>query len=348
MSEFILKNYCEPKFLKTNEMSCNCSTFIMNGKRYLISRNVSYFLGEDSGYLIDGKYHSKNYLYEFNKNNELKLVKEMNTLDANNNCRYFGLEDVRTINWNDEIYFSCTKVLGNTDTATMCFGKIDDNLNFTNLREFKTNNRREKNWVPIEDNPFTYVYSFQPLKFVNILENKFYEWNNQFNKNFSGSTPVIKYKDWQMTIVHSKNKTYHYIHNFVLLDKKFNVIQISNDFTFFGNRTEFCCDLKYNNGKIQIITSVNDGLSYCFEFDEVFLNKIFNKELNDNVQKEELYNRFLSDSLKINAPEFSAIQALWATDKELLKEAIVLNHEKSKLYINDKIKIQNILLNKLK
>lgn len=348
MNTFILSNYIKPIFLKTKDMSCNCSVFYKNGKKYLLSRNVSYLLGKNYCHVINDKCHTRNFLYEFTKNNTLKFIKEMNTLNADSNCKYFGLEDVRTITWNNDIYFSCTKVLGNTDTATMCFGKIDDELNFINFKEFRTNCCKEKNWVPIENNPFVYIYSFSPLTFVNVKEKRFYEIHNDIKEKYSGSTQVIKYNENFLTLVHYRTKANEYFHKFILFDKNFKVLKISNDFSFFGNRVEFCCDIKYENNKIKIIASINDGLSYYFELADEFLQKTFNNELDNNTFNNDVYNKFLIDSFEIKSPEFSTVQALGANDEELITQAIILNYKKSNLPINEKNKIQKLLLKKLK
>jgi len=348
MSKFILSNYIEPVFLKTNEMSCNSSTFKKNGKRYFISRNVTYFISKNTSALLDGRYHTRNFLYEIDDDGTLHFIKEMNTLNASNNCRYFGLEDVRTITWEDKVYFSCTKVLGNTDAATMCFGEIDDNLNFVNIKEYPTNVKREKNWAPIESMPFTYIYSFSPFKIVNIQERRMYDGPSYFNVKFSGSSPVIEYKDKLLALVHTKTRDWQYHHYFILMDKDLKPIKISEPFTFFGNKTEFCVDVKLHNDKICIMSSVNDGLSYMFEIDDSMLERILNKDLTDNNSKTNVYDRFLNDSLKMNAPEFISLQALYANNKLNIAEAIVLNHDKSRLPFYKKADIQRKLLEKLK
>ena len=63
MSKFILSNYIEPVFLKTNEMSCNGSTFKKNGKRYFISRNVTYFISKNTSALLFDKVYFPNRCY---------------------------------------------------------------------------------------------------------------------------------------------------------------------------------------------------------------------------------------------------------------------------------------------
>lgn len=347
MSKFLLCNYVKPIFIKTNEISCNCSTFVRNNKRYLISRNVTYFLSGATGTLLNNCYHTNNFLYDFTDVNKPVFIKELNSLTESNNCRYFGLEDIRTIDWNGTTYISCTKVLGNTDTATMCFGQLNDKFELVNLQEHKTACRREKNWVPVETKHFTYVYAFEPLKFFNLHDKCFVNGEKTFKMKVSGSTPVIKYNDYLLTLVHTKNSTCDYEHRFAVLTNDFKLVKLSEPFQFFGNKTEFCCDLKYVNGNIQLIAAVNDGLSYYFEFSDDVLLQILEDKLTDNTQHSNIYNTFLKNSVEIKAAEFAPMQALYADDKELIAQAIILNHDKSRLDMIQRVRLQAQLLKKL-
>lgn len=343
MFQFILSNYIKPILLKTNEGACNCSTFYENGKRYLISRNVSYYLAHDIAMLKDGKYHTKNFLYELNNDYSLTPIKELETLNADNNCKYFGYEDIRTINWNNKNYFLCTKVYGNTDTGTMCFGEIE-NCTLTNIKEIKTQNRREKNWAPIENEPFNAIYSNSPGKKIDLKTNKFYDLPN--NIKISGSTPIIKYNNYNIALVHVKDSRLIYYHYFVLYDKNYKIIKISKPFSFFGVKTEFCCDIKYINNNFEIFMAVNDGISYVFKLPEDMLCDIFEDKLDKNIPNYN-YDDFFEDAIKINAWEVASLHSIYARKKENIKLAIEINHNKSQLHINQKALIQKTLFNNL-
>ena len=338
--KFILSNYTTPILLRTNESSCNCSTFIENGKRYLISRNVSYSIVKDKSFLYDGKWHTKNFLYEIKDNYDLSFIKELETINGSNNCRFFGYEDIRTINWNNQNYFLCTKVHGNDDTGTMCIGEIK-NCSLTNIKELKTQNRREKNWAPIENEPFNALYS--QYKKINLNNLKLYSLSNDFKA--SGSTPVIKFNSYNLAIVHIRNKNV-YQHYFVLYDCDYKIIKVSEPFSFFGNNTEFCCDMKFNNNVLEIFMSVNDGISYIFRLPETMIFEIFENKLTNSVCNNDIFEKFFEDAVKIQAWNVAAVQALAVNKKENLETAIEINHEKTTLNLQHKKEIQRVLLTK--
>jgi predicted GH43/DUF377 family glycosyl hydrolase len=340
---FILSNYVQPILLKTNEGSCNCSTFTENGKRYLISRNVTYYLVQNQSYIIDGKYHTKNFLYELLNDYSLKPIKELETITGNNDCIYFGLEDIRTVKWNNSNYFLCTKVHGNTDDGTMCLGEIK-NCSLTNIKEIKTTNRREKNWAPIEVEPFNAIYSNHPGKKIDLKDASFYDLPN--NEKVSGSTPLVKYDNYNLAIVHTKDENFTYYHYFVLYDKNYTIVKKSEAFSFFGNKTEFCCELKCNNDNIEIFMSVNDGISYVFNLSKSLVKDILENNLDNNTFNDSVYDKFFEDAVKIHAWNVAAVQALAVHAKDNLELGIQINHEKASLNPQDKAKIQKQLLGK--
>lgn len=319
MSNFILSNYVEPILLKTRENSCNCSSFELNGKEYIISRNVSYYLGEDISFLVNDRFTTRNFLYEvINNEGDLKFIKELKSPLGDKNSRWYGYEDIRTMKWGDEVFFSCTTCNGNVDDGTMTFGKIVD-LDLHVLKQIRTSNRREKNWVPIELVPNSYVYSFDPLVIVNTESEIFTGRREWKGMHISGSSPLIEYNDRYLALVHKKSRDCVYTHKFIELDGNMNVVRESDEFSFFGAKTEFCVDIRMINGRIRILPSVNDGLSFIFEVTSEQMESILNREFRNN-KKSNIYDLFYACSRFISK-EVAVVSAIYSSSSENKEDA---------------------------
>lgn len=340
----VLSNHIEPLLLKTNEASCNCSLFEYRNKTYLISREVSYFTCDTCGFVLNGKYHTTNHLYEVGPNYELTKCKVLSApLNAGMGFTYNGLEDIRTIPWGSSVYFLCTKVYGNTDSGVMCYGRIVD-LQLCELTEVPTTCRREKNWMPIETMPFKCIYSTNPYSLID-LKNKNRTSLIGFDRKFSGSSPVVKYKDDRLiSLVHIKDSDCRYTHYLVLYDKDLKPVRISQPFSFFGNRTEFCCCLQVKGSDIILLPSVNDGTSYVFTLSDSLVSELFDSALPNSHKNPALYDRLFTDALAINANEVAATAACLANNPEYVAKAIMYNHSKSMLDLKSKIRRQHILI----
>jgi hypothetical protein len=71
--------------------------------------------------------------------------------------------------------------------------------------------------------------------------------------------------------------------------------------------------MKIINGVVRLLPSVNDGLSYSFEFDFDLLENVLNRELTDN-RKAYWYNQIATDAKNISKEVF-AISALYSSDR---------------------------------
>lgn len=344
MSSVILSKYVTPILLKTDEASCNCSLFSHSNKTYLISREVSYYTCDTCGFTMKGKYHTTNHLYEIDANYNVKKVKVLSApFNSGLSYVYNGLEDIRTIEWNGYVYFLCTKVLGNSDKGVMCYGRIID-LSLCDLKEIPTSCRREKNWMPIEIEPFNCIYNTQPYLKINLKTKQLVNLSG-FSNKFSGSSAVVKYKDNKLiSLVHTKDSKCRYTHYFVIYDENLKPLQVSQPFSFFGNRTEFCCSLKVTDTGVVVIPSVNDGVSYVFDISMEFLSKLFNGELLVGERDPNLYDKLYVDAKTINAMEVAVTAACLALNKSYIAEAIMYNHNVSGLDLRSKIRRQHILL----
>ena len=341
-----LSNYVQPKLLNTHEQSCNCSMFQCGSNTYLISRCVTYFLSESYGFVANNQVHTTNYLYEIDRDFNLQKVKALtNPYVSMTDVKYNGLEDIRTINWDGTNYFLCTKVLGNSDEATMCYGQIStDTLDLVNITECRTNNSREKNWAPIETSPFRCMYSHHPLTKINITTMNTCKLGDGIS-SIRGSSAIIRYNSNSLiSLVHTKDISCKYVHRLVMYDNDLHIVAISQPFTFMGARTEFCSLLKIIPDGILLLPAINDGISYAFSIPTEIVTKLFQNQLNNSNVDPKLYNKLVIDALTNKAYEVAATSACMATDKHLIAAAIKYNYECSDMDFTNKCKRQDILM----
>ena len=348
MRVITLRNYVEPQLLRTQEQSCNCSLFNLNSKTFLISRCVTYFLCDTHGFVMNDKFHTTNFLYEVDTNFNLRKIKELNNpYKAQQQVKYNGLEDIRTINWDGSIYFLCSKVIGNSDAATMCYGKFStDTLDLGDLNEVKTQNAREKNWAPIEIEPFNCMYSHSPATIINLHTRTKQTIGNGIS-GIRGSSAIVRYDDNTLvSLVHTKDSSFKYVHQLIKYNNQLQVIAVSQPFTFLGAKTEFCCTLKVTPTGILLIPSVNDGISYIFNLPSEFANKLFNHQLDNDWVDPNLYNKLFFDAISNTAYEVAATAACLSTDKTQIAASVKYNYERSPIDLLNRYRRQNALIDR--
>lgn len=348
MRVITLRNYVEPQLLRTQEQSCNCSLFNLNSKTFLISRCVTYFLCDAHVFVMNDKFHTTNFLYEVDANFNLRKIKELNNpYKSQQQVKYNGLEDIRTVNWDGSIYFLCSKVIGNSDAATMCYGKFStDTLDLGDLNEVKTQNAREKNWAPIEIEPFSCMYSHDPLTTINLHTHTKQTIGNGIS-GIRGSSSIVRFDDNTLiSLVHAKDASFKYAHQLVKYNNQLQVIAVSQPFTFLGAKTEFCCTLKVVPSGVLLIPSVNDGISYVFNLSSELVDKLFNHQLDNDWVDPNLYNKLFLDAIANTAYEVAVTAACLSTDKKQIVASVKYNHEHSPIDLMNRYHRQTALINR--
>lgn len=197
---------------------------------------------------------------------------------------FTGLEDIRLVVWNDILYgigFRPDVINGKVITQL-----IEYNDDFTINRSWfiNTNKGMEKNWQPVEDKPFTFIYDPDKsvLLTLNIDNLQIADDNNMptvineiqtpdFTYALSGSSQVIKLDDERyISICHTShryigNDLYtHWVYNhyFVVYDKDMNKIWVSEPFRFVSDCMEFTCGMCKHNGDLCISFSMYDGVAH--------------------------------------------------------------------------------------
>lgn len=208
---------------------------------------------------------------------------------------FTGLEDVRLVVWNDILYGIGFRpdVIQNKVIAQLI--EYNDDFTINHSWFLNTNKYMEKNWQPVEDKPFTFMYDPDKSSLLVLDIDKLHvaDDNNMptiineiqtqdFTHILSGSSQVIKLtNDWYLSICHTShrykdgNMYDHWVYNhyFVIYDKDMNKVWQSVPFRFVCDCMEFTCGMCGNNDNIYISFSMYDGITHLLSIPiDNFLN----------------------------------------------------------------------------
>jgi hypothetical protein len=295
---------------------CNPSVLNKEGEIIINLRNINYVLHHSE----QGKYehswgplcylHGENDQRLFTKNifctlNENLEVVKFDTIDTflfdqNPLWEFVGLEDGRLVNWNNEIYLSGVR----RDTTTNGQGRMElSKISQKNNKVFETERKRipapppdtsycEKNWMPVLNQPFTYVKWTNPTEVVKFdvetgsCDTIFLSDHKPFHtKDLRGGSQVLPLGDKYLAVVHEVDlfnseagrKNAVYLHRFVLWDQRFNLIDVSDSFSFMGGKIEFCCGIAEKNENLIITFGFQDNAAFIASFPKKMLS-LFLKE----------------------------------------------------------------------
>ncbi|MFO0989660.1 MAG: hypothetical protein U1F37_20285 [Alphaproteobacteria bacterium] len=200
----------------------------------------------------------------FQLDSELRLLSERLLDDAllRQQCPLaaYGIEDMRLFDFNGEIYgigagISPIREIGpNALRVTQILVRIEDGA----VRQFWTlpsprGAGHEKNWTPVvRDGKLYLAYSLMPLVMI-----EFDQGGMSFSKAaiegvnlafaLRGGSPFVEYGDKFVSLAHTpsrsiKNKLF-YTHRFVLMNRDFEIVEISEEFFLRRRGIEFCAGL---------------------------------------------------------------------------------------------------------
>lgn len=252
----------------------------------------------------DGHLRTKNYLCEINDNGFVSKLINTEKFDKEPLWEFVGLEDARLVRWNGKLYGTGVR----RDTTTngqgrMELSELDEDGNEISRVRIKApgddSSYCEKNWMPILDMPYHYVKWCEPVEVVKAnpetgeCESVLFkhqpadlEYYNTNNMHIRGSSQVIPWGEYRIAITHlcelwineKKQKSgAGYFEQFIVWDKDWNIIKMSEPFRFAGFGVEFTNGLAYDNGKFYIPFALQDNFSYMIEINEdIISNFIFN------------------------------------------------------------------------
>jgi predicted GH43/DUF377 family glycosyl hydrolase len=289
----------------------NPSIINIKNNLYINLRNVNYTLFHSETRNTEHQYGPLCYLHPEHDpvlktyNILCKLNKKFNieyfsTIDTSNFdeiplWEFIGLEDARIVNWNNKLYLNGVR----RDTTTNGQGRIElSEISFDNLLAKEISRIRipstqpdqsycEKNWMPILDKPYHWIKWTNPTELVYYNNHQTQQicLKNKVISNsldLRGGSQVIPYKEFYLAIVHetelyftdTDKKNVEYYHRFILWDKNFNILTISDRYKFMNGKIEFCCGLCEYKNLFLITFGFQDNCSYLLGCDKTFINKI--------------------------------------------------------------------------
>jgi hypothetical protein len=263
---------------------------------------LSYLHPED-----DLKLRTKNAYTSDYGNVDFEFI-DTSLLDVEPMWEFVGLEDARIVVWEGKTYLCGVR----RDTTTNGVGRME----LSEIVDGKEVNRYrieppqgytycEKNWMPVVDMPFHFVKWTNPTEVVKVnietltsetIVNSMQPLASKLERDIRGGSQVISYKEYYIALVHEvklwhnekSNKDGQYYHRFVVWDKEWNIVHLSEDFKFFGANIEFSCGMVFANDNFHISFGFQDSSSYLLsvpaDFIEYFIG--FSNE-KPKVQKEE-------------------------------------------------------------
>lgn len=223
-----------------------------------------------------------NYVAELNDNLEITNYTQVNTtsFDTPPKWEFIGLEDARIFRW-DKLYLCGVR----RDTTTngqgrMELSELDENFKEISRRRLPApidTSYCEKNWVPVLDQPYTFIKWTNPTEVVNvehevkttILKNNYRE----LPRDLRGSSHVIPYKDKYIAIMHEValynsqqgQKDATYLHRFVVWNKEWDIEYIGEPFSFLGGEIEFCTGATLYKDSLLVSFGHHDNSAYILK-----------------------------------------------------------------------------------
>lgn len=196
-----------------------------------------------------------------------------------------GLEDVKAISCTDGVVRGLATVVNwRTGVQEMVLASLDERNYLRDVRhihgEMVSQNRNEKNWMPVELHDGLYaVYSVNPLCVLKIHDDGLATaihhgvGRHDLPKTMRGSSPGVRWAGSKfLFVVHDVNEckgltAYH--HRFICMDlERFSVEHVSMPFYFQGQQVEFCCGLLDDGPRILLSYAIGDARAFVAQVDK--------------------------------------------------------------------------------
>jgi hypothetical protein len=263
----------------TNHYPCNPSV-VISGNRLMASyRGCNYSHTKPHGFVY-GSWasavpDSQNYIAQISDEFTCKSVDfiEDRHVRAREDC-LDSLEDLRLFEWRGEIYTigvgtNWRPVLEKAapkQQSTIIFGKLHGKA-FNPVSSFKTNRHAEKNWMPwvIADRLY-FIYATHPLTILeySLDKNSLKKVETKSETTLppaSGSSCMVPFEGNFIGVIHAKvpmGKRMQYRHRLFLASGKFEILGVSEEFSFEGRNIEFCAGIAAGDGVFYLSYGVLD------------------------------------------------------------------------------------------
>lgn len=212
-------------------------------------------------------------------------VIDTSILDETPLWEFVGLEDGRLVEWDGKLFLVGVR----RDTTTNGVGRMElSEISRKNNKAIEISRKRipapppdnsycEKNWMPVLDRPYTFV------KWTNPTEVAEFDPENGTCKtivltdqkpfhtgDLRGGSQVIALDGYYLALVHevylykseAGRKNADYKHRFVVWNRDFELVEVSDIFKFMDAKIEFCCGMAACEDKLLITFGFQDNAAY--------------------------------------------------------------------------------------
>lgn len=179
----------------------------------------------------------------------------------------------------------------------------------------------EKNWMPVLDMPYHFVKWSNPAQVVKVnpltrMSETVFMGNSVIPgvRDFRGGSQVVPWKNYRICLLHEVNlfnnklqqKDASYFHRFLIWDKNWNVVGMSEPFSFMDGEIEFGCGLTFYKGDMLVTFGFQDNAAFILRIPENMIDEVIGMKkiifywgrMNDNTKLkkavvEEIFNKDL-------------------------------------------------------
>jgi organic radical activating enzyme len=229
---------------------------------------------------------------------------DTSTLDKDPLWDFVGLEDARLVRWDGKLYQCGVR----RDTTPNGVGRMElseiverdpkeveegkckwKEVSRTRIEPPGPHTYCEKNWMPVLDLPFHFVKWTNPTQVVKVNMHTKQSENIYLGKStlpgyndFRGGSQVIKWRDYRIALLHEvklfnnklEQKDATYTHRFIIWDKDWNIVKISDDFSLMDGEIEFACGLAFYKGDMLVTFGFQDNAAYILRIPEKMIEEI--------------------------------------------------------------------------
>jgi glycosyltransferase involved in cell wall biosynthesis len=257
-----------------------------DGRRLVLVRTVNYVMQQGHYPTIDGgrAIRTRNHLVEMDA--DWKPVSSTQIMDATglsrNDFPVEGFEDCRL--WTDkgEAFASATvRDLGD-GRCEMAILSIDEKCRIVNIdvmRDYE-HDKQQKNWMPINvDGSKSFVYLCDPTIVIERTSTGTVERSRRLPKVYlgdqRGGSQLIEHAGGWLCVTHEVvwRPERVYLHRFVMFDRDFRVVSVTDPFFFTRIGVEFCAGLARDGGNLVASFGVNDSAAHVAIFDPARIDR---------------------------------------------------------------------------
>lgn len=252
---------------------------------------------------------------------------DTSTFDVPPKWDFVGLEDARLFRWDGKLYQCGVR----RDTTPNGQGRMElSEILIKEESELQPNESKykeisrtrieppgsptycEKNWMPVLDMPYHFVKWTNPTQVVKVnLETKTSETIFLSDKtipnmpDFRGGSQVINYKDYRICLIHEVNlmknklqqKDATYKHRFIVWDKNWNIVKMSDSFSFMDGEIEFTCGMAFYKEDLLLTFGFQDNAAFLLKVPKHMIDEIIGLNINmlrsiDNAIKKNKFEDF--------------------------------------------------------